>query len=88
MHTPNPEYISVLKKTVKESFYPEHMKMTLAHIAVDEATVVIDIGHCHLQLFGIVHGGVIATIIDTATFWAAFLKLPGKGPDLGCHKFI
>ncbi len=78
MHTPNPEYVTALKKTVKESPYPEHMKMTLTHIAFDEATVVIDIDHCHLQLFGIVHGGVIATIIDTATFWAAFLKLPEK----------
>ena len=26
--------------------------------------------------FGIVHGGVVATMIDTATFWAAFLNLP------------
>ena len=25
---------------------------------------------------GIVHGGVIATLIDTATFWAGFLRLP------------
>ena len=31
---------------------------------------------CHLQPFGIVHGGVLATLIDTATFWAVFMRLP------------
>jgi uncharacterized protein (TIGR00369 family) len=30
----------------------------------------------HLQLFGIVHGGVLATLIDTATYWAVYLRLP------------
>ena len=29
-----------------------------------------------LQAFGIVHGGVLATLVDTATFWAVFLRLP------------
>ncbi|MFW6082212.1 MAG: PaaI family thioesterase, partial [Desulfosalsimonas sp.] len=28
-----------------------------------------------LQPYGIVHGGVLATLIDTATFWAAFMRL-------------
>jgi uncharacterized protein (TIGR00369 family) len=40
--------------------------------------VGLDLGNCHLQPFGIVHGGVLATLIDTATFWAAFLKLPAE----------
>lgn len=31
---------------------------------------------CHLQPFGIVHGGVLGTLVDTATFWSAFLRLP------------
>jgi len=76
MQTVNPAFVETLKDTVKNSPYPTHMRMTLAHVGIDRAEVVIQLADCHLQPFGIVHGGVVATIIDTATFWAAFLRLP------------
>lgn len=76
MQTVNPAYIDALKQLVKTSPYPSHMAMTLEDIDIDRADVVIRLAPCHLQPFGIVHGGVVATIIDTATFWAAFLRLP------------
>ena len=72
----NPVYVESLKKVVKKSPYPRHMRMRLEHIEMDRAKVVIELAECHLQPYGIVHGGVVATIIDTATFWAAFLRLP------------
>jgi uncharacterized protein (TIGR00369 family) len=76
MQTVNPAYVEELKKMVKHSPYPTHMRMVLEQIEIDRARVVITLDDCHLQPYGIVHGGVIATIIDTATFWAAFLRLP------------
>ena len=72
----NPVYIEELKRLVKNSPYPRHMAMVLDDIEVDRSIVAIQLADCHLQPFGIVHGGVIATLIDTATFWAAFLRLP------------
>ena len=72
----NPAYVEALKDIVKNSPYHSHMKMTLDQIALDAAEVGIKLAECHLQPYGIVHGGVVATIIDTATFWAAFLRLP------------
>ena len=72
----NPAYVEALKDMVKNSPYPSHMQMTLDQIALDAAEVGIKLAECHLQPYGIVHGGVVATIIDTATFWAAFLRLP------------
>ena len=50
--------------------------MQLAAIEIDRAVVVCETATCHLQPFGIVHGGVLATLIDTATFWAVFMRLP------------
>jgi uncharacterized protein (TIGR00369 family) len=73
MKIPNPAYILELKELVKNSPFPRHMKMELGDIALDRATITLDLDRCHLQPFGIVHGGVLATLIDTATFWAAFL---------------
>jgi len=76
MTAPNPEYVSRLKKLVGEAPYPRHMNMVLAEIDLDTTVVELTLGECHMQPFGIVHGGVLATMIDTATFWAAFLRLP------------
>ena len=76
MNQVNPAYVKALKTVVKQSPYPSHMRMTLEEIKIDRATIAIGLAKCHLQPYGIVHGGVVATIIDTATFWAAFLRLP------------
>ena len=61
---------------VNTSPYPQHLGMQLVSISVDQAAVKLKIEQCHLQPFGIVHGGVLATLIDTATFWSVFLRLP------------
>jgi uncharacterized protein (TIGR00369 family) len=75
MQEPNPKYIEELINKVNTSPYPTHMAMKLAAISFDKALVELHLGGCHLQPFGIVHGGVLATLIDTATFWAIFLRL-------------
>lgn len=74
--TPNPVYIEEVKKVVKDSPYPKHMSMVLVDLAIDRATVELNLNNNHLQPFGIVHGGVLATLVDTATFWAVFMRLP------------
>lgn len=72
----NPEFIKELMKRVSNSPFPKHMAMRLTSIDMDGAEVALDIAEFHLQPYGIVHGGVLATLIDTATFWAAFMRLP------------
>lgn len=76
METVNPAYVEELKSLVKHSPYPSHMVMQIDDIEIDKSTIALDLAECHMQPFGIVHGGVLATLIDTATFWAAFLRLP------------
>ncbi len=76
MPTPNPEYIRELIHIVNTSPYPSHMSMRLAAIEIDRAEIELATGRCHLQPYGIVHGGVVATLIDTATFWAVFMRVP------------
>lgn len=72
----NPDYINALKEVVNCSPYPAHMSMRLAAIDFDTAVIEMALGDKHLQPFGIVHGGVLATLIDTSTFWAAYLRIP------------
>jgi uncharacterized protein (TIGR00369 family) len=76
MPSPNPAYVSALINVVNSSPFPAHMLMQLKAIEFDYALISLKTDTCHLQPYGIVHGGVLATLIDTATFWAAYLKLP------------
>ncbi len=73
---PNPAYIDAVLESVHESPYPALIGMTIGSLEYDRCRIDLDLRRDHLQPFGIVHGGVIATLIDTATFWAAFLRLP------------
>jgi uncharacterized protein (TIGR00369 family) len=76
MRQPNDNYINKLIEMVNTSPYPQHLRMQLVSISVDQAVVKLKTEQCHLQPFGIVHGGVLATLVDTATFWSVFLRLP------------
>ena len=72
----NPDYIHELVGIINASSFPMHMSMRLSSIDLDQAVIELRTAQCHLQAYGIVHGGVLATLIDTATFWAAFLRIP------------
>ncbi len=76
MQQPNNDYTKKLIEMVNTSPYPRHLRMQLVSISVDQSMVKLKTEQCHLQPFGIVHGGVFATLIDTATFWSVFLRLP------------
>ena len=73
---PNPAYISALQDAVRAASYPHLIGMTLGAIDLDRCSIDLELGERHMQPFGIVHGGVLATLVDTATFWAGFLRLP------------
>ncbi len=73
---PNPAYIQELMKIINHSPFPTHLGMKLQSIEFDHAVIALEINPVHLQAYGIVHGGVLATLIDTATFWAVYLRIP------------
>lgn len=71
----NPEYIRKIQHIVGKAPFPKHMAMNLIEMEVGRAKIELLLSTVHLQPFGLVHGGVIATLIDTATFWAVFMSL-------------
>jgi len=74
--TPNPEYLARLRSGIGRAPFPNLIGLELAEIDFDSCRIDLVLSEKHLQPFGIVHGGVLASLIDTATFWAAFLRLP------------
>ena len=73
---PNPEYVKAVQDIVHTAPYPKLIGLTIAALDIDRCRIELTLRHDHMQPFGIVHGGVLATLIDTATFWAAFMRLP------------
>jgi len=76
MRALNPAYVAELIERVNRAPFVRHLTMRLAAIEPNRSVIEVAAGEQHLQPFGIVHGGVLATLIDTATFWAVFLDLP------------
>jgi uncharacterized protein (TIGR00369 family) len=73
---PNPAYMKAVQDIVHASPYPKLIGLTIGALEFDSCRIELTLRNDHMQPFGIVHGGVLATLIDTATFWAAFVRLP------------
>ncbi|BBH18626.1 hypothetical protein Back2_29130 [Nocardioides baekrokdamisoli] len=76
MSTPNPAYLDAVRDLVRHGSYPHLLGMELTELEPDRCVVGLEVAERHLQPYGIVHGGVLASLLDTATFWAAFVRLP------------
>jgi uncharacterized protein (TIGR00369 family) len=77
----NPEYIEQINKTVNRSPYFKLLSMKLRDVGIGFSVVEIDLARKHLQPFGFVHGGVFASIIDAAAFWAIYYGI--RNQDAG-----
>ena len=72
MKKPNPEHIKSISNLVNISPYPSLISMNLVDIGIGFAVIEIDTKKKHKQLLGAVHGGVLASLIDTVAFWAVY----------------
>ncbi len=68
----NPAYVDTVRTRVNACPYFTLLSMTIGRIDMGESNLEIDVQKKHLQPFGAVHGGVFASIIDAAAFWAVF----------------
>lgn len=68
----NPKYIQVISEAVNQSPYFSLLSMRIKDLEWGSSVLEVDLGEKHLQPFGFVHGGVIASVMDAAAFWAVF----------------
>lgn len=72
----NPRYVEEISKITNACPYFVLQSMTIVGLDIGWSRIEIDLGRKHLQPFGVVHGGVFATIIDAAAFWAVYSEAP------------
>ena len=71
----NPKYTRAISKVVNRSPYFSLISMKIKNLEWGISVLVVELEEKHLQPFGYVHGGAIASAIDAATFWAVFPKV-------------
>jgi len=75
MKKPNPEYIKRMNAIVNFCPYFELLSMKLQDVGFGYSVLEVDLAQKHLQPFGMVHGGVFASIIDAAAFWSVYFAV-------------
>ena len=82
MKRPNPEYIRVLQPIINESPFFKLLSLNIVDIGIGFAIFEMTGQEKHLQPFAGVHGGNIAAMIDSATFWAAYFDVEPEDSGL------
>lgn len=71
----NPEYVAGVKEVLKSAPYFDLLTMTLEELEPGRSLFKIPASTKHTNPFSRVHGGVFASVIDAATFWAIYSKV-------------
>jgi uncharacterized protein (TIGR00369 family) len=68
----NPKYTEAVTEVVNRSPYFSLLSMEIRDLQWGTALLEVQLEEKHLQPFGFVHGGAIASLMDAAAFWAVF----------------
>jgi uncharacterized protein (TIGR00369 family) len=68
----NPEHIEQVLRLINQGPYFKLLSMEVRDMGRGFSRVEMDIDQKHLNPFGGIHGGVYASLIDTATYWAVY----------------
>ena len=71
----NPEHVRAVAALVNHSPYFSLLSMEVLDLSMGGAHLKIAVHEKHLQPFGMVHGGVYASLIDAAAFWACYCEV-------------
>lgn len=77
----NPRYTEAVAMLVNRSPYFSLLSMEIKDLQWGTCLLEVKLGEKHLQPFGMVHGGVMASVVDAAAFWAVFPQVE-KGMGL------
>jgi uncharacterized protein (TIGR00369 family) len=74
----NPAYIRAVAGEVNKCPYFTLLSMEIKDLQWSHASLEVAVGEKHMQPFGLVHGGVFASLIDAAAFWAVYSRIEGS----------
>jgi uncharacterized protein (TIGR00369 family) len=75
MSTLNPDHIKAVLAAINQGPYFKLLSMTVVELGMGYSIAEVEMGNKHLNPFGGVHGGLYASAIDTAAYWAVYCEL-------------
>ena len=78
----NPEFLKIINQAANNSPYFSLISMKICDVGIGFSLIEIDIDNKHLQPFGVIHGGVYASIIDAAAFWSIFYSVEDQNAGI------
>ena len=74
----NQDHVQAAIKAINQGPYFKHLSMYITEMGIGYSRVELKMGIEHLNPSGGIHGGVYASIIDTAAYWSAYCELDEK----------
>jgi len=71
----NPAHVTAIAKGANSCSFFSLLSMEVKSLYPGESLLQVNLQEKHLQLFGVAHGGVCASLIDTAIFWAVYADM-------------
>ena len=71
----NSKHVEAVINVINQGPFFKHLSMFVIDMGIGHALVELDMGKKHLNPFGGIHGGVYASAIDTAAYWAVYCEL-------------
>jgi len=71
----NPLHVQAVIEVINKGPFFRHLSMAVKELGMGYAVVELNISNEHLNPFGGLHGGVYASAIDTAAYWAAYCEV-------------
>ena len=71
----DPEFVETIIEKVNKSPYYQLTSMQVHKLGWGECVMHLPILEKHHQPYGMAHGGILASLIDSATYWAVFTQI-------------
>ncbi len=76
----NPAHVAAVIRAVNTCPFFTLLSMEIRSVDWGESHLEVRVQEKHLQPYGVVHGGVCASLVDAAAFWAVY---PQMSEDIG-----
>jgi uncharacterized protein (TIGR00369 family) len=68
----NPAHVAAIAETVNKCPYFTLLSMEVKGLEAGKSRLEVEVQKKHFQPYGLVHGGVYASLIDAAIYWAVY----------------